>query len=787
MSDDNVVIEEELQSAGDQNHSESAPAMPESTSTCELNTADAAAITPDSSGEALPDASLDTSEKTPAGPSEEPSATGPVEVFEGKPIIESESEAPLEAASIVEQPTMVEDAGTDAVDATSVQTQDGAEGQTASGETAPETPSEEKDRIVFADFPLSHPVQLAVQQSGYLEPTDVQRQIMPHILEGRDVLAQSQTGTGKTAAFALPLLSKLQGKARLPKVLVLAPTRELATQVANSFSTYGANIPKLKLVALYGGADYESQLRALKRGVQVVVGTPGRVIDHIKRGSLKLDDVKSVVLDEADEMLNLGFIEDVEWILEQTPESKQTALFSATMPEPIRRVADQHLSDPEVITIRRKTLTADTIDQRCLFVDERNKRELLARLLEVEETDGVIVFTKTKDSTVNVADYLIGLGLRAAALNGDLPQARRQKTVDQLKAGRLNILVATDVAARGLDVQRISHVFNFDLPHDSESYVHRIGRTGRAGRQGVAYIFLTPRQRGKLRLIEKVTKQRIEVLDPPSKDEINAVRIERFKKQVVEVTKHPSIPLYKKILADIVQESDGQLDDIAAALAHLSRGGRPLLVEDLPPLRDSRRERDSQRERGGRPERGAGPRGERRPRRTLGRPDRGMMRYWVGVGHTDGMRPGNLVGAIANEVGIPGSEIGSIDIQETYSTVDLPKGLPADVVEVLQRTWVSGKQLRLRPFTERSDDRGPRKPGKFGGKPKGNFGGKPKGKFSKGKPGKFSSSKGFKGEGDRDTPRFGSKSKAKGKSFAGGKPGGKSKPVGGKKKSKKRD
>ncbi|MFN3190142.1 MAG: DEAD/DEAH box helicase [Aureliella sp.] len=752
MSEDNVVCEEEMQPANTEEQREVAPVA-----------------------EAI-------ESEHPVGDTTEELAAGTVEAE-----LELELEESSDAfAESVGESVEVEVAASEATDV--------AEGPVAvvnvkeehQAEDAPVTNSEEKERILFTDFPLSHPVQLAVQQAGYLEPTDVQRQIMPHILEGRDVLAQSQTGTGKTAAFALPLLSKLQGKARLPKVLVLAPTRELATQVANSFSTYGANIPKLKLVALYGGADYESQLRALKRGVQIVVGTPGRVIDHIKRGSLKLDEVESVVLDEADEMLNLGFIEDVEWILEQTPEAKQTALFSATMPEPIRRVADQHLSEPEVITIRRKTLTADTIDQRCLFVDERNKRELLARLLEVEETDGVIVFTKTKDSTVNVADYLIGLGLRAAALNGDLPQARRQKTVDQLKAGRLNILVATDVAARGLDVQRISHVFNFDLPHDSESYVHRIGRTGRAGRQGVAYIFLTPRQRGKLRLIEKVTKQRIEVLDPPSKDEINAVRVERFKKQIVEVTKHPSIPLYKKILADVVQESDGKLEDIAAALAHLSRGGRPLLVEDLPPLRDSRRERDSSRERGGRRERDASSRGERRPRRALGRPDRGMMRYWVGVGHTDGMRPGNLVGAIANEVGIPGSEIGPIDIQETYSTVDLPKGLPADVVEVLQRTWVSGKQLRMRPFTERGDDRGPRKPGKFGAKPKGKMGGKPHGKFSKGKPGKFNSSKGFKSEGERETPRFASKSKSKGKPF-GSKPGGKAKPIGGKKKSKKRD
>ncbi|MFK7738350.1 MAG: DEAD/DEAH box helicase, partial [Pirellulaceae bacterium] len=636
---------------------------------------------------------------------------------------------------------------------------------------------------VFGDFALSHPVQLAVQHAGYVHPTEVQAEIMPYILDGKDVLAQSQTGTGKTAAFALPLLSMIKGKPNKPKILVLAPTRELATQVAKSFHDYGANVPKLKVVAIYGGAEYESQLRALKRGVHVVVGTPGRVMDHIKRGSLQLDGIESVVLDEADEMLNLGFFEDVEWILGQTPASKQTALFSATMPEPIRRVADQYLDAPEVVTVRQKTLTADTIQQRCVFVDERNKRELLARLLEIEETDGVIVFTKTKDATVAVADHLVTLGLRAAALNGDLPQARRQKTVDQLKSGRLNILVATDVAARGLDVQRISHVFNFDMPHDSESYVHRIGRTGRAGRKGAAFIFLTPKQRGKLGMIERATKQRIEIVDPPSKDEINAARVERFKSEIGRVLSHPDLDLYRKIIADYVSENDCSIEDAAAALAHLSRKGRSLLVEDLPDLRQARRDRDS---RGGRELRGGrDSRGENRGRREMPHPGRGMARYWVGVGHSDGVRPGNIVGAVANEVGIAGSDIGSIQINETYSTIDLPAGLPQDVIGVLQQTWVSGKQLRIRPYEERggageSGGRSNRRPfkakeggRKFTGKRDTSAkSGKPfekKGKLAakangKGKPGKKSKEQALAVSGSKKNRTVGGKSRPKKKS-----------------------
>ncbi len=568
------------------------------------------------------------------------------------------------------------------------------------------------DTLLFRDLPLSDEVQLAVQMSGYLSPTPVQAEIIPHMLDGQDVLAQSQTGTGKTAAFALPILSRLTVLGDSPQVLVLAPTRELATQVAESFKTYGACMPKLRIAAIYGGADYEPQLRALRKGVHVVVGTPGRVLDHIKRGTLKLDSIRCLVLDEADEMLNMGFLEDVEFVLENTPAEKQIALFSATMPQPIRRIAERYLKEPATVTIRRKGLTAESIEQRCIFVNEGDKPEMLARMLEAEETDGVIVFTKTKDSTIAVAERLCTLGFSAAALNGDLPQARRQRTVDQLKSGKLNVLVATDVAARGLDVQRISHVFNYDLPHDSESYVHRIGRTGRAGRSGVAVIFLTFRQRGKLRLIERATNQPIAVVEPPRAREINLKRIARFKSQVLEtLNSGGDMGVFKKMVEEVTAESGQPLEIVAAALAKLARGEQPLLVSDLPKSSNF----DSRGDRGDRPGRSDRDRNDRgrgdfnssrdgdyrdgARRRVSGAPRPGMERYQIEVGRADGVRPSNIVGAIANEAGISGSDIGAIDIQGTVSTIDLPEGMPQEVFQMLQKTWVSGKQLRIKLLT----------------------------------------------------------------------------------------
>ncbi|MFO0941412.1 MAG: DEAD/DEAH box helicase [Pirellulales bacterium] len=611
--------------------------------------------------------------------------------------------------------------------------------------------------MTFSDLPLSDDVKLAVMQSGYVSPTEIQSRIIPYILEGRDVLAQSQTGTGKTAAFALPILSRLQMGQRLPQVLVLAPTRELALQVTEAFEKYGSNMRNLRVVSIYGGADYQPQLRALRSGVDVVVGTPGRVIDHLERGTLSLDALKCLVLDEADEMLSMGFQEDVERILQATPEQKQIALFSATMPPAIRGIADQYLIDPATITIGRKTLTAESIVQRCVFTPERLKLELLTRLLELEDTDGVIVFTKTKESTVQVADKLSRLGFSAAALNGDLPQLRRQKTVDELKAGRLDVLVATDVAARGLDVQRISHVINYDLPHDGEAYVHRIGRTGRAGRTGVAYIFLTPIQQRKLSVIERLTKQPIEVVDFPTADQLNAKRICKFKEDLQKTIESQDISVFHRMVTEFAFEKDIDLITIAAAIAHQARRGRPFLAKDvdldLPRKgkstgrdggRDSgrdggrdRRSRFDERNEDRRDDSRSGDRGRRQgprefddqrgPRRKFGGDHRGddqrgegqrggrdrgrtgsgrggrrsgMQVYRLAVGSQDGVRPRNIVGAIANESGVSGNAIGPIEIHRTYTLIELPSDLGHDVLQTLKRTWVAGRQLKIRPYSE---------------------------------------------------------------------------------------
>ena len=635
--------------------------------------------------------------------------------------------------------------------------------EAATPQTEKTAPKAEEEKLrkkdsetLFTDFELDRRVELAVQAAGYVNPTPVQQKIIPQMLAGRDILAQSQTGTGKTAAFALPILSNLQPKARLPQALILTPTRELATQVAQSFETYGANLPKLRIASIYGGTDYVGQLRALKRGVQVVVGTPGRVIDHLNRGTLQLDMLQCVVLDEADEMLNMGFQEDVEKILEQTPEEKQMTLFSATMPEPIQRIADQHLHDPYKIVVRKKQLTADSVEQRCVFIENKQKVELLARLLEIDECDGVIVFTKTKDQTISVSEHLAARGLKAAALNGDLPQARRERTVDQLKAGKINILVATDVAARGLDVQRVSHVINFDLPHDSESYVHRIGRTGRAGRSGIAYIFLNERERGKLRLIERATKKTIQIVEPPSSEQLSAARIAAFKETVLQHVDADEVELYQQILTELVNESGQDLETIAAGMAHMARGGRPLVAQPLqsPKPREKRgrdRFEDGRRNRrDDRPQRGRKREGDfnRRGPRPV---ESGMQRFWIGVGREDGVRPGNIVGAVANEAGIPGSDIGPIQIRDHFSTIDLPAEAAQAALQTLQHTWVSGKQLKIRVFEERGNDSRTfrdRKPRKFSGgdsfargkKPGGkkNFGKKP---FAKKPGGKKSFSK----------------------------------------------
>jgi ATP-dependent RNA helicase DeaD len=549
----------------------------------------------------------------------------------------------------------------------------------------------------FAELNLSDDVLESVLSSGYDTPTPIQAQIIPHVLSGRDVLAQSQTGSGKTAAFALPILSNLESKRpKKPKVLVLAPTRELAIQVARSFSTYGKNLPDFSVAAIYGGQSYEPQLKQLRRGVHVVVGTPGRVIDHINRGTLDLSGIECLVLDEADEMLNMGFLDDVEFVLKHAPKKRQIALFSATLPKPIRNISERYLDNPAKVTIKQKSMTADSIRQRAVLVHQRDKVDLLIKFLEAEQADGVIVFTRTRDTTTQVAEKLFKHGLSAVALNGDMPQNTRERTIQRLKSGQLDILVATDVAARGLDVSRISHVFNFDLPENPEIYTHRVGRTGRAGRKGEAIIFLSPSQKGRLRFIEKVTKQKIEIVDAPSANEINSMRIQRFKEQIGKTIEEQDLGFYQKMIGEYAETSDHSYEMIAAAIAMMGQKGRDFLMKDRPARK--KRERNDRTERGDRNDRGR--RGSRD--RFGGSPDKSMTRYRIAVGKRDGVKPGNIVGAVANEAGIDGGDIGPIRIQESYSTIDLPKNLSREIIEILEDAWVSGRQLKIRPA--RDDD-----------------------------------------------------------------------------------
>ena len=566
----------------------------------------------------------------------------------------------------------------------------------------------------FLKLPLSQQVQEAIAQSGYQQPTPIQEAIIPHMASGRDVLAQSQTGSGKTAAFALPILSTLdESRPKKPKVLVLAPTRELAIQVAKSFSVYGSTSPDFAVAAIYGGQSYEPQLKQLRRGVHVVVGTPGRVIDHIHRGTLDISEIDCLVLDEADEMLNMGFLDDVEFVLKHAPKERQIALFSATLPKPIRNISQRYLNDPAKVTIKQKSMTADSIRQRAVFVPHRDKVNLLIKFLEAENADGVIVFTRTRETTTVVAEKLVKAGLSAVALNGDMPQNTRERTIQRLKSGQLDILVATDVAARGLDVSRISHVFNFDLPENPEIYTHRVGRTGRAGRTGEAIIFLSPSQKGKLRFIEKVTKQAIEIVDPPTAEAINSMRIQKFKEKIGSTIENEDLGFYLKMIADFAETTEQPYEMIAAAIAHMGQNGREFLMKDRP-KREKYRDRE---------DRGDGGKKRGRRDRFNGAPDKSMKRYRLSVGKRDGVRPGNIVGAVANEAGIDGDDIGPIRIQESYSTIDLPKNLSREIIEILEDAWVSGRQLKIRPARDedsRSSSRsGSRRKGRGNDDPRG--------------------------------------------------------------------
>jgi len=556
----------------------------------------------------------------------------------------------------------------------------------------------------FNQLALSKPILKALDEVGYETPSPIQAETIPLLLDGRDIIGQAQTGTGKTAAFALPMISNLDLKQKDPQVLVLAPTRELAIQVAEAFQKYAKHMKGFHVLPIYGGQDYRGQISALKRGVHVVVGTPGRVMDHMRKGTLKLDNLKALVLDEADEMLRMGFIDDVEWVLEQTPETRQIALFSATMPQQIRRIATKYLDNPEQITIKVKTATAATIRQRFWPVSGVHKLDALTRILEAEEFDAMIIFVRTKNSTVELADKLEARGYAAAAINGDIQQKQRERSIQNLKNGKLDILVATDVAARGLDVPRISHVLNYDIPHDTESYIHRIGRTGRAGREGDAILFVAPREKRLLSAIERATKKEIEMMELPSAELINDQRIEKFKQRITDTLDSQNFDVFYKMIEEYQQEHDVPALKIAAALAQLLQGESPFLLQNKPQKKMDKSWKDSsgpsskkpsRRERGREQGERSQDRGRDRSSKRDKPPAEDMASYRIEVGNNHDVKPGNIVGAIANEAGLDSKNIGHIKIYDDYSLVDLPIGMPKDVFNDLKKVWVSGQQLKI--------------------------------------------------------------------------------------------
>jgi ATP-dependent RNA helicase DeaD len=556
--------------------------------------------------------------------------------------------------------------------------------------TSPEPDATSAD-LTFADLQIHPSVLQAVADVGYESPSAIQAATIPAMMAGSDVVGLAQTGTGKTAAFAIPILSKIDPASKTTQALVLAPTRELALQVSEAFGRYGAHLPGINVLAVYGGASYGPQLAGLKRGAQVVVGTPGRVIDHLEKGTLDLSRLDYLVLDEADEMLQMGFAEDVERILADTPEYKQVALFSATMPPAIRKITTKYLHDPVEVTVKAKTATAENISQRYIQVAGPRKMDALTRVLEVEQSDAMIVFVRTKQATEEVAERLKARGFSAAAINGDIPQAQRERTIAALKDGSIDILIATDVAARGLDVERISHVLNYDIPQDTESYVHRIGRTGRAGRSGSALLFVTPRERHLLKAIEKATRSKLVEAELPTVDIVNAQRVAKFRDSITDALNAPGIELFRSMIEDYERDNDVPMADIAAALATQSRDGEQFYMVEPPP--EKRRRED-------RPERS-----DRGPKQAR-IPGQGFATYRIAVGKRHKVSPGAIVGAIANEGGLHRSDFGHISIRPDHSLVELPAKLSRETVKALERTRIQGILINLQP------DRPPRKGGK---------------------------------------------------------------------------
>ncbi|MEB3350292.1 MAG: DEAD/DEAH box helicase [Cyanobacteriota bacterium] len=555
----------------------------------------------------------------------------------------------------------------------------------------------------FHGFGFPDDLLAALETIGFATPSPIQSAAIPELMLGRDLVGQAQTGTGKTAAFGLPLLARLDLQQRGVQVLVLTPTRELALQVAEAISSYAARMDGVKVLAIYGGADFRDQIQQLRRGVQVVVGTPGRVMDHMRQGTLDLSGLRSLVLDEADEMLRMGFIDDVEWVLEQLPQERQVVLFSATMPPEIRRISARYLRQPAEVTIRTKAADRGRIRQRHLVVQPQQKLAALERVLEAERSEGVIIFARTKAVTITVAESLEQHGYDVAVLNGDVPQAQRERTIERLRDGRVDVLVATDVAARGLDVERISLVINYDIPFDAEAYVHRIGRTGRAGRSGEAILFLTPRERRFLGGLERAVGQPIDAMEIPTNATINQHRLDRLRSRLSQALGDSGADAEEQaLLSEIVQrvglDHGCPPEQLALAALRLSLAGRPLLLQgqDLPPLAAA----GSERRRSERPERG-----ERGQRQDDGPPEDHMERFRIEVGWRDRIKPGNIVGAIANEAGLNGRQIGRIRIYDSHSTVDLPKGMPDDVFRDLQRLRVMNRELRLSRLADSSGDR----------------------------------------------------------------------------------
>ncbi len=567
---------------------------------------------------------------------------------------------------------------------------------------------EEEDLVVgFDQLGLSEEIFKAISDLGFESPSKIQEKAIPVLMTGADLIGQAQTGTGKTAAFALPLLSRLDVTNKKVQALILTPTRELAIQIAEACQSFAKYLPEFHILPIYGGSSYDAQIKALKRGVQIVVGTPGRVMDLMRREKLDLSNLKTLVLDEADEMLNMGFIDDIEWIIPQCPENRQIALFSATMPSAIKKVATQYLVEPVEIRISSKTTTASTVRQRFWYVSGLHKLDAMARLLEVEPYEAVLVFVKTKTDAEDVTRRLCARGYAAEALHGDIPQKIREKIVEKIKNGQLDILVATDVAARGLDVDRITHVINYDVPYDVESYIHRIGRTGRAGRTGDAILFVSPRDRRMLRNIEQTTHQKIEPMLMPTNEDINKHRVEAFKNTILTKLgeEDENLEDYREIISELLSDDSVEHLDLCTVLAKMANNNEPLVREgEEEPVQKELHDDGGKKER---------KQVSAKPEQLKDHPEIEMKRYRINVGHAHGAKPGSIVGAIANEGGIDSSYIGHIDIYNTFSTVDLPV-VPEDILEALFETRVSGRRIEIREYTEERPAREGRRSKPFG-------------------------------------------------------------------------